>query len=115
MFIKIKSATSKLNWFKRSTISYMGVKIKSSFLKLKTDKQIIMVSASANKLSRLQDQAEEYAALIMEELDPQRLGYIEVRVCGCGFNHSILYLWGCKNPDQSSISRRLITNRRFID
>ncbi|XP_035842493.1 respiratory burst oxidase homolog protein A isoform X2 [Helianthus annuus] len=40
-------------------------------------KEIIMVSASANKLSRLQDQAEEYAALIMEELDPQRLGYIE--------------------------------------
>ncbi|KAM0059961.1 putative NAD(P)H oxidase (H(2)O(2)-forming) [Helianthus debilis subsp. tardiflorus] len=41
-------------------------------------KEIIMVSASANKLSRLQDQAEEYAALIMEELDPQRLGYIEL-------------------------------------
>ncbi|RWW03480.1 hypothetical protein GW17_00033356 [Ensete ventricosum] len=41
--------------------------------------QIIMLSASANKLSRLKEQAEEYAALIMEELDPERLGYIEVR------------------------------------
>ncbi|KAH6804324.1 respiratory burst oxidase protein F [Perilla frutescens var. frutescens] len=41
-------------------------------------KEIIMVSASANKLSRLKEQAEEYAALIMEELDPERLGYIEV-------------------------------------
>jgi respiratory burst oxidase len=40
--------------------------------------QIIMLSASANKLSRLKEQAEEYAALIMEELDPERLGYIEV-------------------------------------
>lgn len=39
-----------------------------------------MLSASANKLSRLKEQAEEYAALIMEELDPERLGYIEVRL-----------------------------------
>lgn len=37
-----------------------------------------MLSASANKLSRLKEQAKEYAALIMEELDPERLGYIEV-------------------------------------
>ncbi|KAL6502372.1 hypothetical protein OROHE_024650 [Orobanche hederae] len=41
-------------------------------------KEIIMVSASANKLSKLKEQAEEYAALIMEELDPERLGYIEL-------------------------------------
>ncbi|KAM6557602.1 hypothetical protein CsatB_004621 [Cannabis sativa] len=41
-------------------------------------KEIIMVSASANKLARLKEQAEEYAALIMEELDPERLGYIEL-------------------------------------
>uniref|UniRef100_A0A6V7QZ08 Uncharacterized protein n=1 Tax=Ananas comosus var. bracteatus TaxID=296719 RepID=A0A6V7QZ08_ANACO len=41
-------------------------------------KEIIMLSASANKLSRLKEQAEEYAALIMEELDPEALGYIEL-------------------------------------
>ncbi|KAL2544260.1 Respiratory burst oxidase-like protein F [Forsythia ovata] len=41
-------------------------------------KEIIMLSASANKLSRLKEQAEEYAALIMEELDPEKLGYIEL-------------------------------------
>ncbi|XP_040379901.1 respiratory burst oxidase homolog protein A-like [Oryza brachyantha] len=41
-------------------------------------KEIIMLSASANKLSRLKEQAEEYAALIMEELDPEQLGYIEL-------------------------------------
>lgn len=40
--------------------------------------QIIALSASANKLAKLKDQAEEYAALIMEELDPDNLGYIEV-------------------------------------
>lgn len=41
--------------------------------------QIIDLSASANnKLSKIQEHAEEYAALIMEELDPDNLGYIEV-------------------------------------
>lgn len=42
--------------------------------------QIITLSASANKLSKLQDRAVEYAALIMEELDPDNLGYIEVSI-----------------------------------
>lgn len=40
--------------------------------------QIITLSAGANKLSKIQERAEEYAALIMEELDPRNLGYIEV-------------------------------------
>ena len=42
--------------------------------------QLIVLSASANKLAKLKEQAEEYASLIMEELDPENLGYIEVRV-----------------------------------
>ncbi|MBA0820940.1 hypothetical protein Goarm_017827, partial [Gossypium armourianum] len=37
-----------------------------------------MLSASANKLSKLKEQAEEYASLIMEELDPENFGYIEL-------------------------------------
>ncbi|XVF08559.1 hypothetical protein REPUB_Repub07fG0013600 [Reevesia pubescens] len=41
-------------------------------------KEIISLSASANKLSNIQIQAEEYAALIMEELDPDNLGYIMI-------------------------------------
>lgn len=41
-------------------------------------KELIVLSASANKLSKLKEQAEEYAALIMEELDPENLGYIEL-------------------------------------
>ncbi|KAF7837584.1 respiratory burst oxidase-like protein E [Senna tora] len=40
--------------------------------------ELIMISASANKLSKLKEQAEGYAALIMEELDPENLGYIEL-------------------------------------
>ena len=40
--------------------------------------QIITLSASANKLSKITDQAEEYARLIMEELDPGKAGYIDV-------------------------------------
>ncbi|XP_062146296.1 respiratory burst oxidase homolog protein F-like [Alnus glutinosa] len=41
-------------------------------------KEIIMLSASANKLSRVKEQAGEYAALMMEELDAERLGFIEL-------------------------------------
>ncbi|KAF3439730.1 hypothetical protein FNV43_RR18008 [Rhamnella rubrinervis] len=40
--------------------------------------ELIMLSASANKLCKLKEQAEEYASLIMEELDPENLGYIEL-------------------------------------
>ncbi|XP_022772749.1 respiratory burst oxidase homolog protein D-like isoform X1 [Durio zibethinus] len=41
-------------------------------------REIISLSASANKLSNIQKQAEEYAALIMEELDRDNVGYIMV-------------------------------------
>nr|GMC73629.1 respiratory burst oxidase homolog protein C [Ipomoea batatas] len=41
-------------------------------------KEIISLSASANKLSTIQKQADEYAAMIMEELDPNNLGYIMI-------------------------------------
>ncbi|CAO2203483.1 unnamed protein product [Urochloa humidicola] len=41
-------------------------------------KEIITLSASANKLYKLKERAEEYTALIMEELDPTNLGYIEL-------------------------------------
>lgn len=40
--------------------------------------QIISLSANCNKLSNIQKQADEYAALIMEELDPENQGYIMV-------------------------------------
>ncbi|KAI3447247.1 hypothetical protein Pfo_003912 [Paulownia fortunei] len=40
--------------------------------------ELIMLSASANKLSNFKERAKEYASLIMEELDPEHLGYIEL-------------------------------------
>jgi hypothetical protein len=53
--------------------------------------QLIVLSASANKLAKLKEQAQEYAALIMEELDPENLGYIEVRVASGGVLGRIPY------------------------
>ncbi|CAD5327572.1 unnamed protein product [Arabidopsis thaliana] len=46
-----------------------------------TENEIIILSASANNLSRLRERAEEYAALIMEELAPDGLysQYIELK------------------------------------
>ncbi|KAL8117474.1 respiratory burst oxidase homolog protein C-like [Apium graveolens] len=41
-------------------------------------REIIIVSASANKLSSIQNKADEYATIIMEELDPDNLGYIMI-------------------------------------
>lgn len=55
-------------------------------------REIITLSASANKLSNIQKQAEEYAALIMEELDPENHGYIMIE------NLEMLLLQG---PNQS--------------
>ncbi|XP_027930088.1 putative respiratory burst oxidase homolog protein H isoform X2 [Vigna unguiculata] len=41
-------------------------------------KEVIVLSASANKLGNLKTNASGYAALIMEELDPDHNGYIEM-------------------------------------
>ncbi|VFQ87252.1 unnamed protein product [Cuscuta campestris] len=41
-------------------------------------REIIRLSAGANKLSNIQKQSDEYAAMIMEELDPFNLGYIMI-------------------------------------
>ena len=41
-------------------------------------RQVIILSASANKLAKLKRHAATYASLIMEELDPDDRGYIEV-------------------------------------
>ncbi|KAI3991889.1 hypothetical protein MKX01_012834 [Papaver californicum] len=41
-------------------------------------RQIIKYSASANKLSNINVRAQEYASMIMEELDDQKLGYIMI-------------------------------------
>ncbi|OIV95099.1 hypothetical protein TanjilG_21489 [Lupinus angustifolius] len=43
-------------------------------------KEIITLSASANNLSKIQEQAGEYATFIMEEFDRDKLGFIELQV-----------------------------------
>ncbi|XP_007030987.2 PREDICTED: respiratory burst oxidase homolog protein B [Theobroma cacao] len=65
-------------------------------------KEIIALSASANKLSKIQESAEEYAALIMEELDKDNLGYIEI------YNLETLLL---QAPSQST---NLVTDSRIL-
>ncbi|RYR66906.1 hypothetical protein Ahy_A03g013078 [Arachis hypogaea] len=39
-------------------------------------KETICLSATTNKPSSIQQQAKEYTALIMEELDPEEIGFI---------------------------------------
>ncbi|KAL1321415.1 hypothetical protein HN51_066223 [Arachis hypogaea] len=41
-------------------------------------REVILLSAAANKLGNLKQHASTYAALIMEELDPDQNGYIEM-------------------------------------
>ncbi|CAM0949747.1 unnamed protein product [Alopecurus aequalis] len=41
-------------------------------------KEVLTLTASANKLTKILDRVDEYTALIMEELDPAELGYIEI-------------------------------------
>lgn len=42
--------------------------------------KVLVMSASANRLSNFKINAATYAALIMEELDPDHMGFIEVRI-----------------------------------
>lgn len=41
--------------------------------------KVIALSAASNRLSNLQQQATSYASLIMDRLDPDHQGYIEVQ------------------------------------
>nr|QVP25927.1 membrane-bound NADPH oxidase [Hordeum vulgare] len=41
-------------------------------------KEVLTLTASANKLTKILERVDEYTALIMEELDPDQLGYIEL-------------------------------------
>ncbi|GKV45519.1 hypothetical protein SLEP1_g52590 [Rubroshorea leprosula] len=66
-------------------------------------KEIISLSASANKLANIQKQAEEYAALIMEELDPDNLGYIKIH------NLEMLLLQAPAQPVRAGESQNLST------
>ncbi|XP_028770786.1 respiratory burst oxidase homolog protein C [Neltuma alba] len=67
-------------------------------------KEIICLSATTNKLTNIQKQAEEYAALIMEELDPEGTGFIMIE------HLEVLLLHGpetSKRGDSKYLSRML--------
>lgn len=68
-------------------------------------REIIAVSSSANKLYRVGKKAEEYARLIMEELDPDNLGYIEPYMLKLLLDGSVsashMGTWGMSAPRAS--------------
>ncbi|XP_068662864.1 respiratory burst oxidase homolog protein B-like [Aristolochia californica] len=66
-------------------------------------KEIISLSASANKLSKIKERADEYAAFIMEDLDPDNLGYIEVQ------NLEMLLLEAPSQSEKSTTSSRKLS------
>ncbi|XP_035550222.1 respiratory burst oxidase homolog protein C-like isoform X2 [Juglans regia] len=74
-------------------------------------REIICLSASANKLSNIQKQAKEYAALIMEELDPDNRGYIMMD------NLEVLLLQtpnrSIKGGDSQSLSKKLSQRLKY--
>lgn len=66
----IRSFTSRLIVWELIYFSFKSI----------SPRQVIILSASANKLAKLKGHAATYASLIMEELDPDDRGYIEVRI-----------------------------------
>nr|CAB3455982.1 unnamed protein product [Digitaria exilis] len=64
-------------------------------------KEMIMLSASENKLSLIRDHAEEYARVIMEALDPDNLGFIALHNV-----ESLLLRQSPSQPSSSSQRRR---------
>ncbi|KAK1401699.1 respiratory burst oxidase-like [Heracleum sosnowskyi] len=67
-------------------------------------KEIITLSASANKLTKILECADEYAALIMEELDPSNLGYVEM------YNVEMLLLRAPHEAAFSGTESRMLSN-----
>nr|CAB3466098.1 unnamed protein product [Digitaria exilis] len=66
--------------------------------------EVLTLTASANKLSKILERVDEYAALIMEELDPDNLGYIDIATL-----ESLLLL-----PPSQAQSRLLVTQSSNI-
>ncbi|XVF20159.1 hypothetical protein REPUB_Repub11eG0174200 [Reevesia pubescens] len=76
-------------------------------------KEILVLSASANKLGKLKQQAATYAALIMEELDPDQLGYIEIWQLEILLRGMVNSDEGnkMKNMNQKSLAKAMIPKR----
>ncbi|KAK3139950.1 hypothetical protein QOZ80_5AG0393050 [Eleusine coracana subsp. coracana] len=68
-------------------------------------KEVLTLTASANKLSKILERVDEYTALIMEELDPDNLGYIEI---------ATLEALLLQPPSQTQTQTKLITHSSNI-
>ncbi|KAH7298309.1 hypothetical protein KP509_25G036700 [Ceratopteris richardii] len=74
--------------------------------------ELIKLSASANNLHKLKEQSQEYASLIMEELDSDGVGYIEISQLESLFLQGTLgYAQGaCLNSQDLNYSQTLSQN-----
>ncbi|KAH9605057.1 hypothetical protein KSS87_011910 [Heliosperma pusillum] len=71
-------------------------------------KQIILVSASANQLWRVKEKADEFAGLIMQALDPEGIGYIEVQ------NLETLFLQAPKKADNTEKLNKFLDTKLVV-
>ncbi|KAI7740677.1 hypothetical protein M8C21_025560 [Ambrosia artemisiifolia] len=80
-------------------------------------REIIKASASANKLSTIEKLADEYAALIMEELDPDKLNYIRIDKLEKLLKDAAKHIEKeeTQDSDESSRKKRKSISRRYKD
>ncbi|ESQ37429.1 hypothetical protein EUTSA_v10003051mg [Eutrema salsugineum] len=71
-------------------------------------KEVIVLSACANRLANLKKNAASYASLIMEELDPDHHGYIEM------WQLEVLLTGMVANPDSHKTARKSQTLTRAM-
>ncbi|XP_039689279.1 respiratory burst oxidase homolog protein A isoform X2 [Medicago truncatula] len=87
-------------------------------------KQTILLTASINKLSVTRDEAEDYAALIMESVDNKNKGYIEISEMETLFKESLLKAYSpmklqgstnqdCEEQEQEPMSKVEVLFRTY--
>ncbi|PKI52023.1 hypothetical protein CRG98_027675, partial [Punica granatum] len=76
-------------------------------------KEVIELSASANKLSNLKQRAAAYASLIMEELDPDHQGHIEMWQLETLLREMVSSEEGQKLTERSRILPKTMIPRRY--
>ncbi|VAI28617.1 unnamed protein product [Triticum turgidum subsp. durum] len=81
-------------------------------------KEVLTLTASANKLTKILERVDEYTALIMEELDPDQLGYIEAPTSLVAHSSNISQLISQRlvpAPDANPLRRGLTAARYFLE
>ncbi|KAL3530670.1 hypothetical protein ACH5RR_009992 [Cinchona calisaya] len=75
--------------------------------------EVLVMSASANKLSNFKIHAATYAALIMEELDPDHLGYIEMWQLEALLRGMVSSSEGTNNPKRTQTLAKTMIPKRY--